>query len=261
MSSRNTAGVVHQQDLQFATATVKEALIFSAVLRQPKTTPYAEKITYVEEVISLIGMEAHADSVIGTSGENLNTEQMKRLAIGIELAARPTSLLLLHQPLASASCKTMTSYFERQGARPCNADENPAEWMLEITGSTADSEGQQDWSEIWKISPERQAMKSKLGHLKGKLSGRLDLVTSLSTSDIVQESAAALDAIELQRESELGVFHFIFSVYLTPVQALSTGIFSWKTYKYRYILQNPMLVGVGSQIMLLYIVQHTYSKE
>jgi len=69
-TSKTMAGFVHQQDLQFATATVKEALIFSALLRQPKTTPYVEKITYVEEVINLIGMEALADTVIGTSGES-----------------------------------------------------------------------------------------------------------------------------------------------------------------------------------------------
>ncbi|KAG9241246.1 hypothetical protein BJ878DRAFT_428537, partial [Calycina marina] len=230
------------------------------ILRQPKTTPYAEKITYVEEVINIIGMETLADIVIGASGENLNNEQMKRLAIGIELSAKPTSLLLLHQPLASASCKTVTSYFERKGASPCNADENPAEWMLEITASNADSEVQQDWSEIWKNSPERQAMKGKLVHLKEKLQGQRDLV-STSTSDIVQESAAALDAIELQRESELDVFHLFSSAKLTPIQALSTSIYSWKTYKYRHKIQNPILVVVGSQIIFLYIVQHTCSKE
>lgn len=70
VASKNMAGIVYQQDLQFATATVKEALIFSALLRQPKTTPYMEKITYAEEVINLIGMEALADTVIGTSGES-----------------------------------------------------------------------------------------------------------------------------------------------------------------------------------------------
>jgi len=70
IGSKNLAGVVHQQDLHFATATVKEALIFSALLRQPKTTPYVEKIIYAEEVISLIGMEALANTIIGTSGES-----------------------------------------------------------------------------------------------------------------------------------------------------------------------------------------------
>lgn len=67
---QNVAGVVHAQDLHFATATVKEALIFSALLRQPKTTSYVEKMAYAEEVISMIGMEAFADTVIGASGES-----------------------------------------------------------------------------------------------------------------------------------------------------------------------------------------------
>jgi ABC-type multidrug transport system ATPase subunit len=62
--------LVYQQDLQFSTATVKEALIFSALLRQPKTTPCVEKIAYAEEVLSLIGMEALADTIIGASGES-----------------------------------------------------------------------------------------------------------------------------------------------------------------------------------------------
>jgi ABC-type multidrug transport system ATPase subunit len=104
------------------------------------------------------------------------------------------------------SCKTMTSYFERHGARPCNADENPAEWMLEITGSIADSDGPQDWSEIWNNSPERKAMKSKLVHLKEKFSERLELVNGLSTSDALQQSAAGFDAMALQRESGLLFF-------------------------------------------------------
>jgi ATP-binding cassette subfamily G (WHITE) protein 2 (PDR) len=67
---QHMAGYVHQQDLQLATATVKEAITFSALLRQPKTTPYVEKIGYAEEVIKLIEMEAYADTVIGVSGES-----------------------------------------------------------------------------------------------------------------------------------------------------------------------------------------------
>jgi hypothetical protein len=106
-----------------------------------------------------------------------------------------------------ASCNTLTSYFERQGARACNADESPAEWMLEITHFTTDSESQQDWSEIWKNSPERQAMKIKHRHLKDKFSRRVGAGGELITSDQVSESAASLDAIELQRKLTLGAFH------------------------------------------------------
>ena len=40
------------------------------LLRQPKLTPYVEKIAYADEVIKLIEMEEHADTVIGVSGES-----------------------------------------------------------------------------------------------------------------------------------------------------------------------------------------------
>lgn len=62
-------GYVQQQDLHLATSTVREALTFSASLRQPKATPYAEKVAYVDEVIKVLEMEAYADAVIGTLGE------------------------------------------------------------------------------------------------------------------------------------------------------------------------------------------------
>jgi ATP-binding cassette, subfamily G (WHITE), member 2, PDR len=62
-------GYVQQQDLHLETATVREALRFSAVLRQPASTPTAEKHAYVEEVIGLLEMEEYADAVIGVPGE------------------------------------------------------------------------------------------------------------------------------------------------------------------------------------------------
>jgi hypothetical protein len=42
-------GYVQQQDLHLATSTVREALTFSAVLRQPNSTPRKERIAYVDE--------------------------------------------------------------------------------------------------------------------------------------------------------------------------------------------------------------------
>jgi ATP-binding cassette subfamily G (WHITE) protein 2 (PDR) len=65
-------GYVQQQDLHLATTTVREALNFSAVLRQPKSTPHAEKIAYVDEVIKVLEMEAYADAVVGVPGEGKN---------------------------------------------------------------------------------------------------------------------------------------------------------------------------------------------
>jgi ATP-binding cassette, subfamily G (WHITE), member 2, PDR len=62
-------GYVQQQDLHLATSTVREALIFSALLRQPKKVPRQEKIDYVEEVIKTLEMESYADAIVGVPGE------------------------------------------------------------------------------------------------------------------------------------------------------------------------------------------------
>jgi ATP-binding cassette, subfamily G (WHITE), member 2, PDR len=64
-------GYVQQQDLHLATSTIREALTFSAILRQPRTTPHAEKVAYVDEVIKILDMEAYADAVIGIPGEGV----------------------------------------------------------------------------------------------------------------------------------------------------------------------------------------------
>lgn len=66
---------VQQQDLHLATSTVREALKFSALLRQPKATPRAEKIAYVDEVIKVLEMESYADAVVGVPGEGMLTRR------------------------------------------------------------------------------------------------------------------------------------------------------------------------------------------
>ena len=62
--------------------------------------------------------------------------------------------------------KTMTGYFERSGARPCGEDENPAEWMFEVTGAASESESTKDWPDIWKNSEEHKAVKAELARMK-----------------------------------------------------------------------------------------------
>lgn len=87
-----------QQDTHLPTATVREALNFSALLRQPASTPDSEKLAYVEEVIRLLEMEGYAEAIVGEVGQGLNIEQRKRLTIGVELAAKP-ALLILFVPI------------------------------------------------------------------------------------------------------------------------------------------------------------------
>lgn len=80
-SFQRKTGYVQQQDLHLEISTVREALVFSATLRQPSATPRAEKVAYVEEVIKMLGMEEYADAVVGVLGEGLNVEQRKRLVL------------------------------------------------------------------------------------------------------------------------------------------------------------------------------------
>ncbi|OJJ46022.1 hypothetical protein ASPZODRAFT_16617 [Penicilliopsis zonata CBS 506.65] len=91
-------GYVQQQDLHLETTTVREALRFSAVLRQPRSVSITDKHQYVEEVIHMLGMEDFAEAVVGSLGEGLNVEQRKLLSIGVELAAKPTLLIFLDEP-------------------------------------------------------------------------------------------------------------------------------------------------------------------
>ncbi|CAE6435980.1 unnamed protein product [Rhizoctonia solani] len=91
-------GYVQQMDIHMASSTVREALMFSAELRQPTSVSREEKRAYVEDVIKMCAMESYADAIIGKVGEGLNVEQRKRLTIGVELAAKPELLLFLDEP-------------------------------------------------------------------------------------------------------------------------------------------------------------------
>ena len=222
-SFQRKTGYVQQQDLHLQTSTVREALEFSALLRQPAKTPKEEKIAYVDEVIKLLEMEEYADAVVGVPGEGLNVEQRKRLTIGVELAAKPQLLLFLdeptsgldsqtswsildllekltrngqailctiHQPSAmlfqrfdrllflaaggktvyfgpvGKNAATLSEYFQRNGARPCPPQGNPAEWMLEVIGAAPGSHSDIDWHQVWRESPELKSVHTELSTMK-----------------------------------------------------------------------------------------------
>lgn len=72
LSFQRKTGYVQQQDLHLETSTVREALRFSAILRQPNTVSIKEKYEYVEEVLKLLEMDGYADAVVGVPGTGLN---------------------------------------------------------------------------------------------------------------------------------------------------------------------------------------------
>ena len=222
-SFQRKTGYVQQQDLHLSTTTVREALVFSALLRQPAHVPKKEKVDYVDEVIKLLDMDEYADAVVGVPGEGLNVEQRKRLTIGVELAAKPELLLFLdeptsgldsqtswaicdlmeklknsgqailctiHQPSAmlfqrfdrllflakggktvyfgpiGENSRTLSDYFERNGAHKLPGGANPAEWMLEVIGAAPGSHTDIDWYDTWRHSHEYRETQAELERLK-----------------------------------------------------------------------------------------------
>lgn len=111
-SFQRKTGYVQQQDLHLETSTVREALEFSALLRQPAHVSKSNKLAYVDEVIKLLEMEEYADAVVGVPGEGLNVEQRKRLTIGVELAAKPQLLLFLDEPTSGLDSQTSWSILD-----------------------------------------------------------------------------------------------------------------------------------------------------
>ncbi|RHZ56971.1 hypothetical protein CDV55_104831 [Aspergillus turcosus] len=97
-SFQRATGFAEQMDIHEPTATVRESLRFSALLRQPKEVPIEEKYDYCEKIIDLLEMRPIAGATVGSGGSGLNPEQRKRLTMAVELASKPELLLFLDEP-------------------------------------------------------------------------------------------------------------------------------------------------------------------
>ncbi|KAI1390594.1 ABC transporter [Hypoxylon trugodes] len=99
-------GYAQQEDIHLDTASVKEALTFSALLRQPEHYSKDERLAYVDHVIEVLEMQTFQHAVVG----RLNVEQKKRVTIGTELAARPELLLFLDEPTSGLDSDSSWSF-------------------------------------------------------------------------------------------------------------------------------------------------------
>ncbi|GBG31648.1 ABC transporter G family member 36 [Hondaea fermentalgiana] len=90
ISFSRIVGYVEQDDIHSPSATVEEAFRFSAFLRQPADVSREEKERFVNGVIDTLNLERIRDFKIGSKfSGGLTTEQVKRVTIGVELAANP----------------------------------------------------------------------------------------------------------------------------------------------------------------------------
>ncbi|TFK42022.1 pleiotropic drug resistance ABC transporter [Crucibulum laeve] len=99
--ARGTA-YAEQMDVHEGTATVREAMRFSAYLRQPASISQEEKDQYVEEMIELLELQDLSEALVFSLG----VEARKRLTIGVELASKPELLLFLDEPTSGLDAQS-----------------------------------------------------------------------------------------------------------------------------------------------------------
>ncbi|CCI46520.1 unnamed protein product [Albugo candida] len=100
LAIRRSTGYCEQMDIHSEASTFREALTFSAFLRQGADVSAAVKYHSVQECLDLLNLNAIADKIIRGS----SVEQLKRLTIGVELAARP-SVLFLDEPTSGLDAR------------------------------------------------------------------------------------------------------------------------------------------------------------
>ncbi|KAM0859264.1 hypothetical protein ACQ4PT_047314 [Festuca glaucescens] len=91
---RRRTGFVAQDDVLHPQLTVRETLVFCAMLRLPTSTPAAAKTGAAEAVIAELGLGACADTMVGNG---VSGGERKRVSIGHEMLVNP-SLLILDEP-------------------------------------------------------------------------------------------------------------------------------------------------------------------
>ncbi|KAK3287471.1 hypothetical protein CYMTET_5016 [Cymbomonas tetramitiformis] len=104
-------GYVEQTSIHNGRSTLHEALMFSAQLRTDPGIPDKAKAQRVRVILEMLEMTSLADAVVAT----MSAEQLKRLTMGVELAADP-SVLFLDEPtsgLDSRAANVCTSVMTR----------------------------------------------------------------------------------------------------------------------------------------------------
>lgn len=84
---------------------------------------------------------------------------------------------------------TVVGYFERNGAKPCPQDANPAEWIMEIIGCTAGSHSDIDWPAVWRSSPEYVQVHHELDEMEKGLSQGVAVQKAVSDDDYKEFAA------------------------------------------------------------------------
>lgn len=121
----------------------------------------------------------------------------------------------------------LINYFERHGATACGASQNPAEWVLDVTGCSESAGASQthspkDWCKVWAQSDERQEVIYDLGKLKEAV---VDASDSQSVTQRQQYTASFIRQLRLVTK-RIFTDYWRNPVYLYSKGALCAGVVS-----------------------------------
>lgn len=103
---KRSTGFVTQDDVLYPHLTVYETLVFTALLRLPKTFSVEEKTSHAEAIIPQLGLTKCKDSIIGGPLlRGISGGERKRVSIGQEMLINP-SLLFLDEPTSGLDSTT-----------------------------------------------------------------------------------------------------------------------------------------------------------
>ena len=105
-STKRKIGFVAQDDLLYAELTVYETFYFVALLRLPRDWSKEEKISRVDDIIKILGLEKCRNTIIGNQiMRGVSGGERKRVSIGIELLIDP-SILFMDEPTSGLDSTT-----------------------------------------------------------------------------------------------------------------------------------------------------------
>ncbi|CAL5429119.1 unnamed protein product [Camellia sinensis] len=100
------AGYCEQNDIHSPCLTVRESLIFSALLRLPSHVDSRTQKEFVDEIMKLVELTPLSEALVGLPGvDGLSTEQRKRLTIAVELVANP-SIVFMDEPTSGLDARS-----------------------------------------------------------------------------------------------------------------------------------------------------------